>query len=102
MAHYAAAKVKTEREPEDDGHMFSPETKALLKGLGDSPESMQLKAEILSAANELKRGVDYQILMCVSENYFHNIMIYVSYYVNIVYDTRQSIQTYTTIFSASF
>ena len=57
-SHHAAAKVKSEGEPEDDGHLFSPETKALLKGLSDSPESMQLKAEILSAANELKRGVN--------------------------------------------
>ena len=35
---------------------FSPETSKLISGLGDSPESMQLKAEILKAANELKRG----------------------------------------------
>lgn len=35
---------------------FSPETTQLLKGLGDSPESLALKSEILRAANELKRG----------------------------------------------
>lgn len=71
MAHRATAKVKAEREPEDDGHLFSPETKALLKGLSDSPESMQLKAEILRAANELKRGVN-----CHVDVYMHD------YYVN--------------------
>lgn len=49
------AKVKREPDEEETG-LFSPETKALIKGLGDSPESMALKAEILSAANELRRG----------------------------------------------
>lgn len=45
------------REPdEEETGLFSPETKALIKGLRDSPESMALKAEILSAANELRRG----------------------------------------------
>ena len=43
-------------EPDDEAGLFSPETRALLKGLGDSPESLQLKAEILGAANELRRG----------------------------------------------
>lgn len=49
--------VKNEAS-EDDHHeqLFSPETKALIKGLGDSPESLALKAEIIGAANELKRG----------------------------------------------
>ena len=42
--------------PRDDDGLFSPETKALIKGLGDSPESLALKAEIIGAANELKRG----------------------------------------------
>ena len=41
---------------EEDGQLFSPETRALIKGLSDSPESMALKAEILAAGNELKRG----------------------------------------------
>ena len=35
---------------------FSPETTALISGLGDSPESVALKAEILLSANQLKRG----------------------------------------------
>ena len=41
---------------DDDVGVFSPETRALIKGLGDSPESLQLKAEILNAANGLRRG----------------------------------------------
>ena len=41
---------------DDDVGFFSPETRALIKGLGDSPESLQLKAEILNAANGLRRG----------------------------------------------
>jgi hypothetical protein len=52
--------VKNESPEEEHENVFSPETKALIKGLSDSPESLQLKAEILSAANELKRGV----MMC--------------------------------------
>ena len=48
--------VKKEVPRDDDGLLFSPETKALIKGLGDSPESLALKAEIIGAANELKRG----------------------------------------------
>ena len=48
------AQVKSESP--DAGNVFSPETAALIKGLSDSPESMQLKAEILRSANELKRG----------------------------------------------
>lgn len=36
--------------------LFSPETSALLEGLTDSPESAQLRAEIVRAANVLKRG----------------------------------------------
>ena len=43
-------------EPEEDASVLSPETKALIKGLGDSPESLKLKADILGAVNELKRG----------------------------------------------
>lgn len=45
----------------DSGDLLSPETKQLIQGLGDTPESMQLKASIISAANELKRG-DYDFL----------------------------------------
>lgn len=45
----------------DPGDLLSPETKQLIKGLGDTPESMMLKASIISAANELKRG-DYDFL----------------------------------------
>eukprot|EP00435_Cladocopium_sp_Y103_P041456 s597_g11.t1 len=48
--------VKLESHEDEPANIFSPETKALIKGLSDSPESLQLKAEILSAANELKRG----------------------------------------------
>ena len=44
------------KELEETAVAFSPETNALIKGLSDSPESLQLKAEILRAANELKRG----------------------------------------------
>ena len=47
---------EVEREKEENIGVFSPETKALIEGLSDSPESMQLKVEILQAANELKRG----------------------------------------------
>lgn len=36
---------------------FSPETVALIKGLGDSPESLALKSEYMNALNELKRGL---------------------------------------------
>ena len=43
-------------EPDEEADMFSPETRALLKGLGDSPESLMLKSEILGAANQLRRG----------------------------------------------
>ena len=53
---YTFLEVKTEVRDDDHGNLFSPETKALIKGLGDSPESLALKAEIIGAANELKRG----------------------------------------------
>ena len=52
---FPAHEVKRELE-EEEGQLFSPETRELIKGLGDSPESMALKAEILAAGNELKRG----------------------------------------------
>ena len=47
--------MKHEPDEEERG-VFSPEAKELIRGLGDSPESMALKAEILSAASELRRG----------------------------------------------
>lgn len=50
------SKVKLEFPDEEQVEVLSPETAKLVKGLGDSPESVQLKAEILRAANELKRG----------------------------------------------
>lgn len=52
--HSYSSEVK--KELEETAVVFSPETNALIKGLSDSPESLQLKAEILRAANELKRG----------------------------------------------
>ena len=53
-------------EPDEEAGMFSPETKALIKGLGDSPESLQLKAEILGAANALRRGDLFHQIECCS------------------------------------
>ena len=35
---------------------FSPETTSLLRGLGDSPESLKLKSEYLQSLNRLQRG----------------------------------------------
>ena len=54
LHHAYGSEVK--QELEETSMVFSPETNALIKGLSDSPESLQLKAEILRAANELKRG----------------------------------------------
>ena len=48
--------TKTEIEELGSTEAFSPETANLIKGLSDSPESLQLKAEILRSVNELKRG----------------------------------------------
>ena len=48
--------MKKELDDVESAAVFSPATNALIKGLSDSPESLQLKAEILRAANELKRG----------------------------------------------
>ena len=49
-------KNETDEHVELDLHL-SPETGALVHGLGDSPESLMLKSEILRAANQLKRGL---------------------------------------------
>ena len=55
----SSAQVKAEETFDmESGDLLSPETKMLIKGLGDTPESMALKASIIGAANELKRG-DY-------------------------------------------
>lgn len=57
MKLFASCKVKDEHDEDGGGApVFSPDTSKLIAGLGDSPESLQLKAEILKAANELKRG----------------------------------------------
>ena len=53
--------VKIEDTELDMELCFSPETNALIKGLGDSPESMMLKVEYMRAANELKRGQAFNI-----------------------------------------
>ncbi|CAL1128336.1 unnamed protein product [Cladocopium goreaui] len=53
--------LKCDVKPEcidDDVGVFSPETRALIKGLGDSPESLQLKAEILNAEQELEVEIE--------------------------------------------
>ena len=52
--------MKTKPEGDADGdwrNSFSPETCALLKGLGDSPESLALKSEYLKSINTLQRGL---------------------------------------------
>ena len=54
--HFFMHNAKVKSESPEAGCAFSPETSALIQGLSDSPESLQLKAEILRSANELKRG----------------------------------------------
>ena len=46
---------------------FSPETAGLLAALPDTPSSLQLKAEFLAKANELRRGADCgnQLSLCL-------------------------------------
>lgn len=67
------SKVKLEFPDEEQVEVLSPETAKLVKGLGDSPESVQLKAEILRAANELKRG---HVFVMTSKHIY--IYIYIS------------------------
>ena len=54
--NHARSQVKPESEDADWASAFSPETSALLKGLGDSPESLELKASYMQSINQLKRG----------------------------------------------
>ena len=56
ILHFSMRNSKVKSESPDAGCVFSPETAALIKGLSDSPESLQLKAEILRSANQLNRG----------------------------------------------
>jgi len=53
---FGVTEVKPENFDGDLFNAFSPETSALLKGLGDSPESLQLKAEYMQSINKLRRG----------------------------------------------
>ena len=66
----SSAQVKAEETFDmESGDLLSPETKMLIKGLGDTPESMALKASIIGAANELKRG-DYIYIFLGELNVF--------------------------------
>lgn len=57
MPNHCYSEVKPEGGSDAEWHnAFSPETSALLKGLGDTPESMQLKAEYMRSLNRLQRG----------------------------------------------
>ena len=49
--------AKAELEDADWCNSFSPETSALLKGLGDTPDSLALKSEYLKSFNTLRRGL---------------------------------------------
>ena len=49
--------MKPEGDDGDWSNSFSPETCALLKGLGDTPDSLALKAEYLKSINTLRRGL---------------------------------------------
>ena len=51
----AKSELREDTEPEFSS-CFSPETVGLIQGLGDTPESLALKAEYVKAFNELKRG----------------------------------------------
>ena len=66
----ASSKVKREQDVEWSD-AFSPETSALLKGLGDSPESLQLKASYLQSFNQLRRGLFVGKMTIRSHIHFH-------------------------------
>lgn len=63
---FGVTEVKPENFDGDLYNAFSPETSALLKGLGDSPESLQLKAEYMQSINKLRRGRLYWPIVFVN------------------------------------